>query len=129
MDNEVKIQFKNSITNQKKLEQYRSTLIQINAVINGLNKQKQQDIEGLAQETNNIMDNTKENTTESAKMAKNFNRAFNYTAIRTFSRALQRITTSMGSYISKSATYLENMNLLDVAYDNNTDSAKKFVNN
>ena len=128
MDNEVKIQFKNSITNQKKLEQYRSTLIQINAVINGLNKQKQQDIEGLAQETNNIMDNTKENTTESAKMAKNFNRAFNYTAIRTFSRALQRITTSMGSYISKSATYLENMNLLDVAYDNNTDSAKKFVN-
>lgn len=121
MNNEVSIQFKNSITGEKKLEKYKETLTQINSILNGLNTNTAKELETSANSTKTISADVK-------NIANKTNIAFNYTTIRTFTRSLQRLTQSMGSYINKSATYLENMNLLDVAYNNNTESATKFVN-
>lgn len=121
MNNEVSLQFKNSITGEKKLEKYKETLTQINSILNGLNTNTAKELETSANSTKTISADVK-------NIANKTNIAFNYTTIRTFTRSLQRLTQSMGSYINKSATYLENMNLLDVAYNNNTDSATKFVN-
>lgn len=121
MDNEVSIKFKNSITGEKKLEKYKETLTHINSVLNGLNTGVAKELESSASKTSNISNDVKD-------IAKKTNLAFNYTTVRTFSRALKNVTQNIGSYINKSATYLENMNLLDVAYNNNTESAQRFVN-
>lgn len=121
MDNEVKIQFKNNITGEKKLEKYKETLTQINLILNGLNTNTAKELETSAKNTGTISNDVKD-------IAKKTNIAFNYTTVRAFTRGLQGLTKEMGSYINKSATYLENMNLLDVAYNNNTESASKFVN-
>ena len=125
MDNEVKIQFNNEIKNMKDLETYRSTLIQINAVINGLNKDKQNNLTELAKDTNQLM---KDTNGETAKMAKQVDVAFNFTTVRAFTRGLKRLTQTIGGYINKSTAFYENLNLLRVAFDGDTTEADKFVN-
>ena len=121
MDNEVSIKFKNSITGEKKLEKYKETLTQINSVLNGLNV-------GVAKELESSSANTKDISNDVKDIAKKTNIAFNYTTVRAFTRGLQRLTQALGSYINKSSTYYENLNLLQVAFNGNTKEADKFVN-
>ena len=121
MDNEVKIQFKNNITGEKKLEKYKETLTQINSILNSLNTNTAKELETSAKNTGTISNDVKD-------IAKKTNIAFNYTTVRAFTRGLQRLTQSLGSYINKSSTYYENLNLLKVAFKGNTTEADKFVN-
>ena len=121
MDNEVSIKFKNSVTGENKLERYKKTLTEINSVLSGLNTGVVKELESSASKTSNISNDVKD-------IAKKTNLAFNYTTVRAFTRGIQNATKAMGSYIQKSSTYLENMNLLDVAFNNNTTEAQKFVN-
>ena len=121
MDNEVKIQFKNSITGEKKLEKYKETLLQINSVLDGLKTGKAKELETSAS-------NTKQMSNDISNISKKTDIAFNYTTVRAFTRGLQRLTQALGSYINKSSTYYENLNLLKVAFNGNTKEADKFVN-
>lgn len=121
MDNEVKIQFKNSITGEKKLEKYKETLSQISSVLNGLNT-------GAAKELENSSVSTKEIATDVKNIKNITGAAFNYTTLRAFSRGLKNIVQSMGSFVNKSSTYYENLNLLQVAFRGDTTEAEKFVN-
>lgn len=121
MDNEVKIQFKNSITGEKKLEKYKETLTQINSVLSGLDTKKIQDLKSGANDTKDMAKDIK-------NMSEKTNAAFNYTTVRAFTRGLQRLTQTLGTYINKSSTYYENLNLLKVAFNGNTKEADKFVN-
>lgn len=121
MDNEVSIKFKNSITGESKLEKYKETLTQIGSVLNGLNTGTAKDLEQSASSTKSISKDVKD-------IANKTNIAFSFTTIRSFTRGLQRLTQAMGSYINKSSTYYENMNLLQVAFNGNTREAEKFVN-
>lgn len=121
MDNEVKIQFKNSITGEKKLEKYKETLAQIKGVLDGLQTGKAKDLESSAKNTSSISQDVN-------NLSKKANIAFNYTTVRAFTRGLQRLTTAMGSYINKSSTYYENLNLLQVAFKGDTKEADRFVN-
>lgn len=121
MDNEVSIKFKNSITGEKKLEKYKETLTQINSVLNGLNMGVVKDLESSSTNIKSISNDVKD-------ISKKTNIAFNYTTVRAFTRGLQRLTQALGSYINKSSTYYENLNLLQVAFNGNTKEADKFVN-
>lgn len=123
MDNEVKLTFRNEIrgSSVKTLERYKETLTEINSVLSGLNTGVVKELESSASKTSNISNDVKD-------IAKKTNLAFNYTTVRAFTRGIQNATKAMGSYIQKSSTYLENMNLLDVAFNNNTTEAQKFVN-
>lgn len=121
MDNEVKIQFKNSITGEKKLEKYKETLTQINSVLSGLDTKKIQDLKSGANDTKDMAKDIK-------NMSEKTNAAFNYTTVRAFTRGLQRLTQTIGGYINKSSAFYENLNLLRVAFDGNTEEADKFVN-
>ena len=121
MDNEVSIKFKNSVTGENKLERYKKTLTEINSVLSGLNTGVVKELESSASKTNNISNDVKD-------IAKKTNLAFNYTTVRAFTRGLQRLTQSLGSFINKSSTYYENLNLLQVAFNGNTKEADKFVN-
>lgn len=120
-DTEVSIRFRNSVTGEKKLKEYSETLTKIRSVISGIDK-------GMLKEIETTADQTKEINKTLEKMDKKVNLAFNYTAVRTFARAMMNLTKAISKSVSASASYLENMNLLDVAFNNNTKEADKFVN-
>lgn len=131
-DTEVSLKFTNKVSGEKKLEKYSQELAKIYALLQGMDKSKILSIQGASDATTNALKEQSKyinNQNEDIKdIKKNVSLAFNYTTLRTFTRALKGLTKTMSSYVAKSASYLENMNLLDVAYNSNTKSAEKFVN-
>lgn len=123
MNNEtdVSIKFKNSVTGQKKLEQYAQTLSTIKSVLSGIDK-------GAAQQIEDSAKSTKVVNKDMEKMSKNFNLAFNYTALRTFTRGLSKVVEGFTSMTAKSTAFLEDFNLFQVAFRGNYTEATKFVN-
>ena len=119
-DTEVSIRFRNSVTGEKKLKEYADTLKTIRSVVSGIDKGMIKEVEQTAQKTSDIAKDLKSIESKTTT-------AFNYSAIRTFGRMLANVTRQMSKAISMSASYLENMNLLDVAFNNNTKEADKFV--
>lgn len=119
-DTEVSIKFRNSVTGEKKLKEYAETLKTIRSVVSGIDKGMIKEVEGTAQKTSDIAKDLKSIESKTTT-------AFNYSAIRTFARMLANVTRQMSKAVSMSASYLENMNLLDVAFNNNTKEADKFV--
>lgn len=120
MNNEtsVSIKFKNSVTGEKKLEKYAETLSKINSIVNAIDVGK----------TKGMENSLKEPTKDANKLEKGLSTAFNTVKITTFIASINKLTKTMSGYTKKSATYLENMNLLDVAFNDNTNEAKRFVN-
>lgn len=118
---EVSIRFKNYVNGEKKLEKYAETLSKIRSVTSGIDNGMIKNIEKSATSTEKINEDVKD-------MSKYIKIAFNYTTIREFSRALQRTFTIMSNLATKSSDYLENINLFQVAFDNNYNSAEKFIN-
>ena len=123
MDNqtEVSIKFKNSVTGEKKLEEYAETLQKIKSVVGSIDKGAAQQIEQSAKSNKNM-------NNEMEKMSKNFNLAFNYTALRTFARGLSKVVEGFSSMTAKSTAFLEDFNLFQVAFRGNYTEATKFVN-
>lgn len=120
MNNEtsVSIKFSNSVTGEKKLEKYAETLSKINSILGAIDTGKAKGIEN----------SLKEPTKDADKLEKGLSTAFNTAKITTFIASINRLTKTISGYTKKSATYLENMNLLDVAFGNNTNEAKQFIN-
>lgn len=118
---DVSIKFKNSVTGEKKLQQYAQTLSTIKSVLDGMDK-------GAAQQLEKSSRNVKEADTNMQKMSKNFNIAFNYTALRTFARGLGKVVEGFSSMTAKSTAFLEDFNLFQVAFRGNYTEATKFVN-
>lgn len=123
MDNqtEVSIKFKNYVDGEKKLERYAETLAKIQSVTKGIDNGTIKSLEDASKNTQNIANEVKE-------LNKTTKTAFTYSQIREFSRALQRTFKEMSRLTTKSADYLENVNLFRVAFDGNYESAEKFIN-
>lgn len=120
MNNEtsVSIKFSNSVTGEKKLEKYAETLRKINSILGAIDTGKAKGMEN----------SLKEPTKDANKLEKGLSTAFNTAKITTFIASINKLTKTISGYTKKSATYLENMNLLDVAFGNNTNEAKQFIN-
>ena len=118
---DVSIKFKNSVTGEKKLEQYAQTLSTIKSVLGSIDRGAAQQIEQSAKNTKSVDSNMQ-------KMSKNFNLAFNYTALRTFARGLGKVVEGFTSMTAKSTAFLEDFNLFQVAFRGNYTEASKFVN-
>ena len=123
MNNEtdVSIRFKNYVSGEGKLEKYAQTLAKIKSFTDGIDSAKIKDLESGASATKEVNDETK-------KMAKNVNSAFNYTVIRGFVRGLKSAYTMMGKLTNQSASYLENINLFQVAFNGAYQEAERFIN-
>lgn len=127
MDNQttVSIQFKNSVRGEKNLEKYAETLKQINAVIGAMDKGK---IKQISKQLDKQASITKSVKSETEKMSKSLNTAFNVGKIAGFTKGFEKLVTKMSQFTKKSADFAENWNLLDVAFNNSTTEAEKFVN-
>lgn len=120
MDNEtkIKVSFNNSVTNAKKLDTYAEKLKEIYGILSAIDKGK------LAQmgEFNITLSKVKDNTEKIEKGTKNHKKhmqdAFNVGKIVFFGKALGRLARSFGELSKKSSQYVENINLLEVAYAN-----------
>lgn len=123
MDNQtdVSIKFKNYVTGEKKLQTYAQTLATIKSVLTGINSGATKQIEASAKSTSDI--------SKDVKTISNYTKlAFNYSTVREFSRSLSRVFQEMSRLVTKSSEYLENINLFQVAFDNNYVEADRFIN-
>ena len=128
MDNQttVSIKFTNNVTGQKKLEEYAETLKMINSFLSSIDIGKSSALEQAAKNTNNISSNeTKDNIKDVSKSLKDI---FGTSKIIAFSKVFGKVVKDISTFTRKSANYIENWNLLDVSFQNNTVSAEKFVN-
>lgn len=128
MDNQttVSIKFINSVTGQKKLEQYAETLKMVNSFLTSIDTGKSKALEQTAKNTTNISSNeTKENVKD---LSNSFKSIFNNSKIIIFSKTFGKVIKDLSTFTRKSADYIENWNLLDVSFQNNTTSAEKLVN-
>lgn len=128
MDNQttVSIKFTNNVTGQKKLEEYAETLKMINSFLSSIDIGKSSALEQAAKNTNNISSNeTKDNMKDISKSLKDI---FGTSKIIAFSKVFGKVVKDISTFTRKSANYIENWNLLDVSFQNNTVSAEKFVN-
>ena len=118
---DIGISFKNSISGEKKLERYAETLTKINGALSGITKGKAKEVEQVA---NNIkqVDKAKESSTNIK------GGLFDIASMTALVHSFKTLTKTFSQMVSQSANYLENMNLLDVAFNNDTNEAKKFVN-
>ena len=125
MDNEtsVSIKFSNRVTGEKKLEKYAEQLKTINSVLKAIDTGKAKALENNASKISN--GDLKKGVKD---ISKTLDATFNTAKITSFIAGINKATKTISSYTNKSATFLENMNLLDVAFSNNTNEAKQFIN-
>lgn len=125
MNNEtsVSIRFSNNVTGAKKIEKYAEQLKTINSVLSAIDTGKAKILE---ESMNKVADDKSKNKVD--KLGNALSLAFSSAKLTAFLTTINRVTKKMSEYTKKTATYTENMNLLDVAFNNNTDEAEKFVN-
>lgn len=120
-DTEVSLKFTNNITGEKKLERYANNLAKINTMLKGLDKGMISQLESSSDSIQTI--------SKGMSKTKNISEGLFSTAkIIAFTKTIKGLANNIMRLTSISATYLENMNLLDVAYKNDRTSADKFVN-
>lgn len=127
-DTEVSIKFTNKVNNQKKLEALAESLKKINMFLNAIDKDKLGNLEGASKDIEKIAKDTNKVNEESKKASKNTSKMFDDKKVRQFTNEMQKLVTTISRFTKKSAEYLENWNLLDVAFQNNTTEAERFVN-
>lgn len=120
-DAEVSIKFKNSITGEKKLQEYKETLIKINSVLSGMNTGVMRQLESSAGSINDINADVKE-------MSDKVGVTFNVLAVTKYASAIKKLGAGFTSLAKQSMDYLENFNLFQVAFNGNYNGAERFIN-
>lgn len=119
MNDETKIslQFNNTVNNQKKIDEYVKQLEKIYALTDGLkgNKDVLDKVNTNLVETNKQTKNIGKNANS---LEKTFKTAFNVAKITAFYQGLTKVWNSMTKFTKASSEYIENVNLLEVAYKN-----------
>ena len=111
----VKLKFINEVTNANKLKDYEKRLTNIRKLMSNMPNSIQ-------------INNELENAAESAsKVDKNMKSAFDTVKFGVFVASLKKVANVMTSLITKSSSYLENINLYQVAFNGAYKEADKFV--
>lgn len=128
MDNETKISlsFKNNVDGEKKLERYQERLENIYALISGLNGTNSQNVmQQLTKASSSIDKNIKATKSSADKLGNSLKTAFNLGKVSLYGRALYNLTKTFMQLSQKSTEYIENVNLLEVAYKNQNETIEE----
>ena len=128
MDNETKIKlsFANSVTGEKKLEKYEERLKNIYGLIDGLgSSQSQNTMDKISKDASKLDKNVKSANTSSIKLAETLRKAFNVAKVVAMTKSLWKLTQTMMKLSQKSVEYIENVNLLEVAYKNQNETIEE----
>jgi len=128
----VKVKFNNSVTGKKKLEEYAKTLQTINTILGGIDTGKQKQVNDLTKSTKKYADS---DTKKIKNVGKSFEMGFNLAKLGIIMAGLKRFSGFMAGIVKESSDYVENINLLEVAFkrngksvDESSANVKKFVN-
>lgn len=114
----VKVSFSNSVTNAKKLDTYAEKLKEIYGILSAIDKGKMAQLGDFNITLTKVKDNAKNLENSTSKFAKNMNTAFSIGKILMFGKAIGKLVSGMNNLVQKSSEYIENINLLEVAYAN-----------
>lgn len=120
MDNEtkIKVEFKNSVTNQKKLDNYEKQLQNIYSLLSAIDKGRLAQLGEFNVTLTKISDNTQNIEKGTSKLSKNLINAFGISKLVVFGKMVTKVAKLMSNLTQKSSEYVENLNLLEVAYSN-----------
>ena len=126
MDNtEVTLEIKNSITGEKKLEEYEKRLQNIYSFVNGLNSGQTKAFSKIESSTKNLNNEINLSNKSIEKMGRQFNLAFNLKSIIAYTNAVTNLAKKIMGLTQASSDYIENVNLLEVAYHNSNESIEE----
>lgn len=127
----VDLTIQNNVRGQKKLETYLTTIKAVKSELQGLPKKVLVSPQGMKDYTNQLDDINKSldkmagRFKETEKHSKN---AFNIGKIYLYAKALGSLARVFGSLTDKSSSYVENINLYQVAFDGAYQGADRFIN-
>ena len=109
MNDEIKLSFRNTITNTKSLEEYSKTLEKLNSILVGIDNGK---LNQVAQATRSITKTRTETEklNQQQQLMKKADTIINISALNQLMRSFGRVINTMSSMTRQSATFLENMN-------------------
>lgn len=123
---EVSIKFSNTITGDSKLKDYEARLRNIYSYISAINRGQTSAIKQVKNATNDLGNEVDKTNKKTKDMKKMFETAFNVGSIYAVYRASTNLLKAFGQLANKSSAYVENLNLLEVAYANINEKTGKF---
>lgn len=128
MDNETRISlsFKNNITGDKKLKEYEERLKNIYSMMGAFNTGQAKDLSLVEKGTKSLGNTTEKTVKSNEKMAKQFNSMFNMGGLFLYTRQLTKLVKTMAGATQLSVDYIENTNLLEVAYSRTASNAEDY---
>ena len=114
----VKVSFNNSVTNAKKLDTYAEKLKEIYGILSAIDKGQLAQLGDFNITLTKVKDNAQNLGKNTSNFAKNMNTAFNIGKIALFSKKIYGLGRGIAELTTKSSAYVENLNLLEVAYAN-----------
>lgn len=138
MEQAVKMTFTNSVRNATKLVKYREQLEKLRKVMSAMPQSISIDNKSISsvKSADNSLKEFSDSTQKSDKAQKSlYKTLLGGGAFIAFTRVLDKVVTSMSRFTSKSADYVENLNLMNVAFHRTEDSIEgatlegvKFIN-
>lgn len=121
---DISLKFSNDITNIEKLEKYAKSLGNIKDFLKELDSKQIKELDNSVGSVAALASSQK----DAKKTSNALKTALSVSKMTAFTVATEKLIKSFSKMSEQSAAYLENMNLLDVAYNNNTTSADRLVN-
>lgn len=123
-ETDISLKFTNKVTNLNKLEQYEKRLTNIKTILSKMPPSITFNPNEIAK-----VEKSLDKTSDKAKETnKNLSSAFKVGSLFVFIRSLKRVGETLGRLTDKSSSYLENINLYQVAFNGAYEGADKFVN-
>ena len=125
----IEIVFNNDVKNLNLLKQYEERLQNIYGFVKGLEDPKSNAaLSNLDKAAKQITPEMKKAKKETSSLGDMFKKAFKVGSVVAFSRAIYGLTKGFAQLSQKSVEYIENVNLLEVAYKNANESIEQSSN-
>ena len=113
---QISLKISNEIKGTKEIDEYIEKLQQINGYINSIKTGQKNSFRNLKNELNGVEKNINKNIDASKKFEKKLSQIFNVAKVIAFGKTLKVMGQQIMKLTKYSADYVENVNLLEVAY-------------
>lgn len=124
-DNAVKLTFTNEIKGEQQLKTYEQRLRNIYAYLEGIKNGQNKALKIVQVETKDMGKEIENTNKKLDKMGKKLDVVFDVTAITYYTSRLMRLTKKIYDLVGVSSSYIENVNLLEVAYHNQNETIEE----
>ena len=124
-DNAVKLTFTNEIKGEQQLKTYEQRLRNIYSYLEGIKSGQNKALKIVQVETKDMGKEIEDTNKKLDKMGKKIDMVFDVTAITYYTSKLIKLTKQINNLVAVSSSYIENVNLLEVAYHNQNETIEE----